>query len=549
MRHPGLLLSSLFVLGACAPKMVSVQGSASQVYAEVKHAKRHSFTLQTTEGDKVDRARARNGRVVFDLEPDGPSRACLTVVDRKGKRLALRRSQSTFQNPAWAELAAAQWKATKAAGLIEQCQLVQRQASQAAEQAGRKLRRSPAYRNATCVTPRRGALPAKPQLACSPYEAEHFGTAMCLAATGGPEACGAAAKQLGRAVDVEVMSFLSSPACGMLVAEMLGQEYQLEHLLGDVALGLGEDAAVGLMREDDLLSNLAGLFIGGMVVATKLERFNSCKQSASQRCTAVYDDWRNDVAVVKGAPAKQREACESHVSWRDYGTALSNHAKQSRTSATLASTIAQAEAKKAAQARRRPLVPCGGLAPVTAIQPPVVTLIGIRGTDAGTYQLEGRSHNGGAKIEDVTKGFPAQAAGLRTGDVLIRANGVRLRGMDDVVKTIRAAQGKSVRLSYVRGGRTSAATLTPTSGHWLIGVNMEETTLGPRVTDVRSGTPAAAAGLRVGDIVLAADNAVVPDVTAMQQTTSRGQSMFLMLLRGKEIRYLRVTPELLRSDR
>ncbi|MHB1068123.1 MAG: S1C family serine protease [Candidatus Nanopelagicales bacterium] len=67
---------------------------------------------------------------------------------------------------------------------------------------------------------------------------------------------------------------------------------------------------------------------------------------------------------------------------------------------------------------------------------------------------------GGAKVEGVNEGSPAQEAGLREGDVILRVNG---RAIDDgvelVVEVRNHAPGDEVTIDYTRGGQERSTTL------------------------------------------------------------------------------------------
>lgn len=275
-------------LPACAPKLAGVRGDGTGIAAEIRHARRAPYTLATADGEPLAQATPRGGIVTFELPADGPSHECLMIVDPHQRALSLG-SRSAFYAPAWAEASDAQWRADKAAGAVEQFEFVRRKAVSIAADSESKLAASPAYRGGQCVTPPVGQVPTMPALACAPSSSDDYGTAMCLALAGGPEACSWAADEIGRAVDVEVANFLSSPACGALVAQLMGQRYEFEDFLGDVALGLGEDVAQSLLAEDDPWSNLAGLFVGAAVVGAQIEQFNECQAAAAERCT-----WRAD---------------------------------------------------------------------------------------------------------------------------------------------------------------------------------------------------------------------------------------------------------------
>ncbi len=69
---------------------------------------------------------------------------------------------------------------------------------------------------------------------------------------------------------------------------------------------------------------------------------------------------------------------------------------------------------------------------------------------------------------------PAERAGLRKGDILLRANGQAVRSPAQFSDTINSGKGHSVDIEYLRNGKVRSVTITPqfdkTSGRWLIGV-------------------------------------------------------------------------------
>jgi regulator of sigma E protease len=83
---------------------------------------------------------------------------------------------------------------------------------------------------------------------------------------------------------------------------------------------------------------------------------------------------------------------------------------------------------------------------------------------------------GEIEVAELSPGMPAQAAGLRKGDILVRANGQPLRSPAGLRRIVEAADGKPVILDYTREGRAESVTVQPIfdkaggSGRWLIGV-------------------------------------------------------------------------------
>jgi S1-C subfamily serine protease len=74
----------------------------------------------------------------------------------------------------------------------------------------------------------------------------------------------------------------------------------------------------------------------------------------------------------------------------------------------------------------------------------------------------GESGEPGVKVSGVRSGSPAEKAGLRAGDVLVRFGGVPVRTLDDLSFALRSRRaGDEVEVRFVRDGqeRQGAATL------------------------------------------------------------------------------------------
>ena len=136
----------------------------------------------------------------------------------------------------------------------------------------------------------------------------------------------------------------------------------------------------------------------------------------------------------------------------------------------------------------------------------------------------------GAFVSEVAEGSPAARAGLKRGDVITSVNGQPIATAADVVDAISTkAIGASVSIGLVRDGKPQQIRVgvgeLPSAGQE---VALEETgsaglalqtvtpdlaaslglpsgTRGAAVTDVATGSPAARAGLKPGDVVLEVD--------------------------------------------
>ncbi len=85
---------------------------------------------------------------------------------------------------------------------------------------------------------------------------------------------------------------------------------------------------------------------------------------------------------------------------------------------------------------------------------------------------------GGVQVGDVTKGSPAEAAGLRSGDSFVTVNGQSVAGIGTVQQAVFHSGGKPVALTVMRAGQMQNLTVTPTPGPdakmpWHIGINFK----------------------------------------------------------------------------
>lgn len=64
------------------------------------------------------------------------------------------------------------------------------------------------------------------------------------------------------------------------------------------------------------------------------------------------------------------------------------------------------------------------------------------------------------KVYQLLPGYPAQQAGLHPGDVITQINGVPMRDGDQLVGVIHDAPGKTLAVTYERGGRATTVSIT-----------------------------------------------------------------------------------------
>ena len=159
---------------------------------------------------------------------------------------------------------------------------------------------------------------------------------------------------------------------------------------------------------------------------------------------------------------------------------------------------------------------------------------------AGTFGVRERE---GVLVADVMKGGPADAGGVRPGDVVVEFGGARIREVPDLQRRVAGiVPGQATKLTVVRDnkpvpltvtvGEMPAEDATPVAaepaadGFGLrtepLSADLAERlkvpyTRGVVVSDVATGSPADAAGLRRGDVILEVDRRPVSDPAELRR--------------------------------
>lgn len=166
----------------------------------------------------------------------------------------------------------------------------------------------------------------------------------------------------------------------------------------------------------------------------------------------------------------------------------------------------------------------------------------------------------GAVVSEVTKGSPADKAGLQTGDVITELNGRPVQNASDVRNRIGLLRiGQHVEMKILRDGKhkTLKAVVEEPELISMLGdklhprltgavlANLTEETVRGRVqgvvvAEVAPGSPAMAAGLRKGDVITQANRKPVSDLDSLRAAVKgndallmniqrRGGALFLLL--------------------
>ena len=136
----------------------------------------------------------------------------------------------------------------------------------------------------------------------------------------------------------------------------------------------------------------------------------------------------------------------------------------------------------------------------------------------------------------VAEGSPAAAAGLMTGDVVTRVDGRPVLHWEDLDRAVAESHGRPLVLTVRRGATEQTLSVTPRQttvrdpifrdpkDAWELGAGPKLT---PQIGSVNPGSPAEAADLRVGDLVVAvAGQAVFTPDELMLAIQKRGGQTF-----------------------
>ena len=142
-------------------------------------------------------------------------------------------------------------------------------------------------------------------------------------------------------------------------------------------------------------------------------------------------------------------------------------------------------------------------------------------------------------IGEVTPGKPAARAGLRAGDRIVAIDGEPMDDFDDLRMTISMHAGTPLRVEYLRDGQRLATTMTPdreNSDYGPVGRAGLRPWIDAAVGRVKPNSPAAAAGLRNGDRIVAAAGKPVTQLSEFdaQIERAKGAPIPLDILRGSQ---------------
>jgi serine protease Do len=154
----------------------------------------------------------------------------------------------------------------------------------------------------------------------------------------------------------------------------------------------------------------------------------------------------------------------------------------------------------------------------------------------------------GALVARVFPGSPAEAAGIRSGDIVTAVDGKAVDSREAFsTYTATSATGQAIDLSIVRGGNSSHATVKPVDPPNNLGLRILEQIAGVHVTDrsrgvvidqIEHGSRADNVGLAPGDYVVGVNGVEVQSTKQLNDELIRGaerSSIVLSVARGQYI--------------
>lgn len=177
----------------------------------------------------------------------------------------------------------------------------------------------------------------------------------------------------------------------------------------------------------------------------------------------------------------------------------------------------------------------------------------------------------GALVNHVLAGQPAEAAGIKRGDIIVAFDGTPVRNVQALQRTVSfTSVGKQVKVQVFRGGTLETVTVTVGEaatterrasagpGRRELGMTVEELDAekakkfklregeeGLVVSDVAKGGPAANAGVRAGDLIREVNRREVRSLEGYRSALRQGEGEadLFLLKRGETYVYVAVKPK------
>src|SRR5438093_4332498 len=142
-------------------------------------------------------------------------------------------------------------------------------------------------------------------------------------------------------------------------------------------------------------------------------------------------------------------------------------------------------------------------------------------------------------IGEVSPGKPAARAGLQIGDRIVAINGESINNWDDLRMAISLHAATPLHVEYIRNGVRHATTMTPdreNSEYGPVGRAGIRPWIDAAVGRVRPNSPAAQAGMRPGDVIVAANGRPVTQLAQLDEVfnQAKGAPITLDVVRGAQ---------------
>ncbi len=141
------------------------------------------------------------------------------------------------------------------------------------------------------------------------------------------------------------------------------------------------------------------------------------------------------------------------------------------------------------------------------------------------------------KVGEVDVGSPGEKAGLQRGDEVLKLNGKPVTGWETFMQDVAMEGGHPIPLEIRRSEQSLTLTMVPEInakfGIALSGITGEAEVV---VAKVMPGKPAEAAGLKLGDKIMAVDGIRIPSATALIEMVngSKGEPITISLVRDNQ---------------
>jgi regulator of sigma E protease len=142
-------------------------------------------------------------------------------------------------------------------------------------------------------------------------------------------------------------------------------------------------------------------------------------------------------------------------------------------------------------------------------------------------------------VGEVVAGKPAERAGLQVGDRIVNINGEKIEEFADMQLVVGMNSGTRLRVDYIRNGQLRTTMVTPareSSDFGPVGVIGIRPFIETTVGRVKPASPAAMAGLRTGDRIIAIDDKPVSQISDFNASfdKAKGSALRLLVSRGRE---------------